>query len=94
MDTEPRHTDTAFAVTGGTDYPTWINDRVRAELRRVRLAQGKTPYERAVKGILNNQTIANIASGTHSPSLRTLALLCERLGITVEALVIAASRRE
>ena len=26
MDTEPRHTDTAFAVTGGTDYATWIND--------------------------------------------------------------------
>jgi len=78
----------------GVPYPIWINDRVRAELTRLRLALGKSPYALAVTGCLNKQTILNIERGTHSPSVRTLAVLCLRLGTTVEAVVVAASRRD
>lgn len=43
---DPRE-DGAVAHDGVT-YPIWINDRVRAELRRLRLQCGKSPLALAV----------------------------------------------
>ena len=42
--------------------------------------------------MLPDQAILDIESGKHSPSLKTLALYCLRLGTTVEAVVLAATR--
>jgi DNA-binding XRE family transcriptional regulator len=46
----------------------------------------------AVPGKLSDQTIANIESGKHSPSIITVALYCQRLGTTLEEVVDAAVR--
>ena len=72
------------------DYPTWINDRIRAELKRLRLELGLSAYALAIPKKLTAQTIRNIEKGTHSPSIITLGLLCVRLGTTVKAVVDAA----
>lgn len=65
-------------------YSQWLNDCVRAELLRVRLERGVTPYALAVPGLLNKQTIANIENGVHSPTLVTLAIVSLRLGTRAE----------
>ena len=75
------------------DYPTWFNDRVRAELKRLRLALKLSAYALAIPRKLSAQTIRNIESGEHSPSLKTLALLSERLGTTADAVIVAAVKR-
>jgi len=67
---DPTHAPTPF------DYPTWINDRIRAELKARRLALGLSAYALAIPRQLTDQTILNIEHGTHSPSITTLALLC------------------
>jgi DNA-binding XRE family transcriptional regulator len=76
------------------DYPTWINDRIRTYLKAFRLARGLTPYGLAVPGKLSDQTILNIESGKHSPSLRMTAFYCQRLGTTLEAVFKAAFDEE
>ena len=75
------------------DYPTQFNDRVRAELLRLRLARRLSAYALAIPGKLSAQTIRNIETGRHSPSLKTLALIAQRLGTTAEEIVLAAVRR-
>jgi DNA-binding XRE family transcriptional regulator len=75
-------------------YSQRLNDCVRAELTRRRLALGKSPHALAVSGLIAKQTIVSIERGTHSPTVRTLAVLCQRLGTTVEAVIVAASRRD
>jgi DNA-binding XRE family transcriptional regulator len=71
-------------------YAIWINDRIRAELKRRRLALGVSPYALAIPRKLTAQTIRNIERGTHSPSIRTAGLLCQRLGTTFDREVNAA----
>ena len=73
-------------------YAEWFNDQVRGELRRLRLALGKTAYALALPGRLTAQTISNIESGKHSPSLRTLCLYCRQLHTTVEVVILAVGR--
>jgi DNA-binding XRE family transcriptional regulator len=68
------------------EYPDHVNERVRAELKRRRRALGLTPYSMAIPKRLSAQTIRNVESGAHSPSLTTLALMCGRLQTNVEAL--------
>ena len=84
----------AHAPATPFDYPTWINDRIRAELTARRLALGLSAYALAIPRQLTDQTILNIEHGTHSPSITTLALLCQRLGTTLEVVVNAAVARQ
>jgi transcriptional regulator with XRE-family HTH domain len=76
------------------DYPTWLNERVAAELKARRLALGLSAYALAVPRKLTDETILNIENCKHSPSLRTLGLLCQRLGTTVDVVIVAAVRRD
>lgn len=85
--------DSAFADSAGMDYPRWVTDRIRAELLKLRLAQGKSAHALAVPGLLTKQTILNIEKGVHSPSIHTFAVLCQRLGTTVDCLVDRAFGR-
>ena len=75
-------------------YADWWSDLLRAELRRVRLAQAATAQALAVPGVFTDQTLLNIESGKHSPTLRTFVSVCERLGIPFEEVVFAAIRRQ
>jgi DNA-binding XRE family transcriptional regulator len=92
MDATPPSGAAGAVDRDGVPYPILINDRVRAELTRRRLALGKSPHALAVSGLIAKQTIVSIERGTHSPTVRTLAVLCQRLGTTVEAVIVAASR--
>lgn len=75
-------------------YSKWLNDCVRAELRRVRLERGVTPYALAVPGLLHKQTITNIENGVHSPTLVTVAIVSLRLGTRAEDVVTEGTRRQ
>jgi hypothetical protein len=75
-------------------YSQWLNDCVRAELRRVRLERGVTPYALAVPGLLNKQTTANIENGVNSSTLVTLAFVSVRLGTRAEDVVIEGTSRQ
>ena len=76
------------------DYLTWFNDRVAAELKARRLALPLSAYALAIPRKLTAETIQNIEKGKHSPSLKTLALLCQRLETTVDVVIVAAVRRD
>jgi transcriptional regulator with XRE-family HTH domain len=71
-------------------FSTTENDLIRAELKRRRLALGRSVYSLAIPRKLSAQTIHNIENGIHSPSIVTLALLCRQLGVTLKELVCAA----
>ena len=66
------------------------NDLIRAELKRRRLALGKSLRALAVPGKVTAQTILNIEDGIHSPTISTLSLLCDRLGMTLKELINSA----
>ncbi len=75
-------------------YSQWVNGCICAELRRVREERGISAYALALPGILHKQTIANIESGTNSPSLVTLSIFTLRLGVALEVLVANAFRKD
>lgn len=73
------------------EYSDWLNQRVRAELKRLRLELNLSAYELAIPHKLTAQTIRNIENGTHSPKLTILAMHCMSLGTTAKAVFDAAA---
>ncbi|MBL9117863.1 MAG: helix-turn-helix transcriptional regulator [Verrucomicrobiaceae bacterium] len=66
------------------------NELIRAELVRRRLMLGRSVRSLAIPGRLSAQTIHNIEKGKHSPTIRTLSLLCGQFGLTLKELVCVA----
>lgn len=65
-----------------------LNRQVGARLMRLRLEQKRSAYELAVPGLLSDQSILNIESGLINPGLKTVALYCQRLGTTLQAVMM------
>lgn len=65
-----------------------LNRQIGVHLMRLRLEQKRSAYELAVPGLLSDQSILNIESGLINPGLRTVALYCQRLGTTLQAVIV------
>ena len=79
--------------TDANAYADWINRRIGAEVTRLRVAHGMTPYALGLACGVTDQTILNIERGKcdRGHLTGTLARICFHFGITLEALIDAAA---
>ncbi len=77
------------------DYPQWLCRRVGANLKRLRVAQGKTAMGLAGERSdnLSDQTILNNEGGKKNPGLAPLGRHCQMLGTSLSAVIEGVVRK-